>query len=71
MQPSGGRLLFPLQFKIPADAEETFFHLMGPTTWKIEIKAKLPGVDFQAQFEVPVFRTDKKSEETKLVPLQV
>jgi len=44
---------------------------MGPTTWKIEIKAKLPGVDFQAQFEVPVFRTDKKSEETKLVPLQV
>ena len=34
--------------------------------WRLELKSAVPGVDFQAQFEVPVFDTDES--ETPLTP---
>jgi hypothetical protein len=62
LQPSGVRLALPVQFSIPADTEETRIAMMGSTTWTLDVKAKLPGVDFQAKFEVPVFQTEREAE---------
>jgi hypothetical protein len=48
----------PVAFVIPADAAPS-----GPvrgedrTLWRLEVSAEVPGVDYAATFEVPVFRT--------------
>lgn len=51
------RTELPFSFRIPADAPET-----DPTTsnntvnWRLEVTAEVPGVDYSAVFELPVFR---------------
>jgi hypothetical protein len=48
----------PVFFRIPADAEPT--DLANPhncTLWRLDVSAAVEGVDFQASYDVPVFRT--------------
>jgi len=53
-----GESLLPVLFDIPYDTEP--FHDENPDNkvlWCLKAEAKTPGVDFHAEFEVPVFRT--------------
>jgi hypothetical protein len=48
----------PFEFQIPSDAAETN-QGQGPGNiiqWRIDCRADVPGVDYQASFEVPVYR---------------
>lgn len=48
----------PVTFVIPADAAPSDPRQSGDRTlWRLEISAEVPGVDYAAAFEVPVFRT--------------
>jgi hypothetical protein len=50
--------MIPIQIGIPADAlptDET--SLQSQTIWRLNVDAEVPGVDFSAKFEVPVFRS--------------
>jgi hypothetical protein len=56
----------PVSFAIPADAAET--DSSDPSNlllWRLEALAKVPGVDYAAQFEVPVFRVALTPEATQ------
>ncbi|HOF39568.1 MAG TPA: DUF3592 domain-containing protein [Candidatus Hydrogenedentes bacterium] len=50
--------VIPVHFAIPFDAEQTSDSTSGDRIlWRLEASAATPGVDYRAQFEVPVFRT--------------
>lgn len=47
----------PVAFFIPGDANPSTIIKTGDgTLWRLEARARVPGVDYLAQFEVPVFR---------------
>jgi hypothetical protein len=49
----------PVGFAIPADARPTDdTDSDNAFVWRLTLSAQVPGVDYSAQFEVPVFRTD-------------
>ncbi len=48
----------PVAFRLPADAvacDDT--NPNNRVLWRLQLAAEVPGVDYEAQFEVPVFRT--------------
>jgi hypothetical protein len=48
----------PVAFRIPSDAEPTDnTDLRDQVIWRLSVSAEMPGVDYHATFEVPVFRT--------------
>ena len=48
----------PVFFQIPADCRETdSTNSRNAIVWRLEARAKVPGVDYFAQFEIPVFKT--------------
>jgi len=50
----------PVEFTIPSDCEEskeTVGNTGSGIEWRLNVMAEVEGVDFAAQFEVPVFRT--------------
>jgi hypothetical protein len=56
--PSSDALRIPIHFRIPEDACETnvtsnenYQHI-----WRVDLTAEVPGVDYAARFELPVFR---------------
>lgn len=54
--PAGTRV--PFQFTTPADAQVTDeSDSYNRYLWRISASARFPGVDYSAQFEVPVFKT--------------
>ena len=57
LETSSGRCGIPVLFDIPQDAQESN---SGTTRnfyfWRLEAMARVPGVDYVAQFEVPVFK---------------
>lgn len=58
------RSVIPVLFHIPYDSQET--NSNNPSNkilWRLEIKAKVPGVDYAASFEVPVFKTPQSFED--------
>ena len=58
------RSVIPVLFQIPYNSQET--NSDNPSSkilWRLEIKAKVPGVDYAAIFEVPVFKTPQSSED--------
>ena len=55
---SGGGLRVPVAFAIPPEAEPTDErNSRDMVRWFLEIRSAVPGVDFTAKFELPVFRT--------------
>lgn len=56
--PAGLSMRVPIAFRIPADAQPS--ESSSPRdqiTWRLEVSASVPGVDYASVFEVPVFRT--------------
>ena len=56
------RSVIPVLFQIPYDCSQT--NSDNPNNnilWRLKIKAKVPGVDYEATFEVPVFITNESS----------
>jgi uncharacterized protein DUF3592 len=52
----------PVLFSIPFDAQETDeSNQNDKIVWRLEVKASVPGVDYSAKFEIPVFRTEESS----------
>lgn len=48
----------PVQFMIPASAEEASKEACNPSIhWRLKVEADVPGVDLNETFELPVFRT--------------
>ena len=53
----------PVAFLIPGDASETTVIGSGNgILWRLEVNARVPGVDYAAQFEVPVFKGEVSPE---------
>lgn len=53
----------PLRFRIPPDATPTDdANPDDRMVWRVGLTAAVPGVDYAATFEVPVFRTDRSLE---------
>ena len=58
------RSVIPVLFSIPFDSQETNKdNTNDQYFWRLEISAQVPGVDYDASFEVPVFKTPKSSED--------
>lgn len=54
------RSAIPVYFEIPYECKPTSnTDPMNQFLWKLKVVSELPGVDYQAEFEVPVFRTEK------------
>lgn len=49
----------PVLFAIPFDAQPT--DPDSGVSWHLIVQAKTPGIDYKAEFEVPVFRTEESS----------
>lgn len=65
--PEAEGVVVPIAIPIPRDAPET--SSANPSDrilWRLELKSVVPGVDFLAQFEVPVFYTAES--DTPLTP---
>lgn len=51
-------IAIPVAIPLPADARATdASDSDDQVLWRLEVTAAVPGIDFKAQFEVPVFRT--------------
>ena len=61
-QPHGSSI--PFTFDIPYKVEETDRETVNnPLLWHLEAAASVPGVDYEAKFQVPVFRTQESDPE--------
>lgn len=59
---TGGEVAIPVLFAIPYDARETDeTDSDDRTVWRLEVTAEMPGIDYSASFEVPVFTTEESS----------
>ncbi len=59
LEDDSSRSAIPVLFSIPYDCKPTDeSDTNDKIIWRLKIEAKLPGVDYMTQFEVPVFRTE-------------
>ena len=57
-------MTFPVDFYIPFECRETDEPDSGSkVVWRLEATAKVAGIDYRTQFEVPVFKTPESSPE--------
>ncbi len=57
----------PVLFAIPYDADPTEKRSADDeVVWRLQLSAEVPGVDYAAQFDVPVFRTADSKQEFEL-----
>lgn len=55
---SGRGTVIPVAFRLPQDVRESDDrHHDNQIIWRLEVNADVPGVDYHARFDVPVFRT--------------
>ncbi len=55
------RSAIPVLFAIPYDARPTDAN--ARISWHLVVEAKTPGIDYKAEFEVPVFQTEESRED--------
>jgi hypothetical protein len=54
--PSPAGMRVPFTFTLPRDAEPTALTAPGVSTyWRLDIRAEVPGIDYAAMFDLPVF----------------
>jgi hypothetical protein len=54
----GVRVRLPVAFRVPADVPPSDTSQTGSRIeWRLELAAAVPGIDYRARFDVPVFRT--------------
>ena len=59
----------PVLFNVPFDCKPTA--TLGASrsiVWRLEVKAAMPGTDFAAQFEVPLFKTAQSRADAPAIP---
>ena len=56
-----GKTVIPVGFTIPYEQHPTDED--AGFLWRLEVQAEMPGVDYRASFEVPVFKTEESSAE--------
>src|SRR5262249_37336262 len=67
MRGDGEGMAIPVLFAIPFDCRETAQpDQTGGVHWRLEIAARVPGVDYLAKFDVPVFKTAESRADFKL-----
>ena len=67
MQSGGEGTAIPVLFAIPFDCRETTRPgQQGDIHWRLDIAARVPGVDYNARFDVPVFKTAESRPDFKL-----
>ena len=55
--------LVPILIRIPPDAKQTdFSNPNNSILWRLDAQASVPGIDFTANYEVPVFKTAAASQ---------
>lgn len=58
MMPSPNGLRVPFRFDIPPDCEPADeSNAEDMVVWRLDASAEVPGIDYAAQFELPIFRT--------------
>lgn len=61
---SAGGTIIPIAFYIPRDCQATTMEdASDRILWRLEVNAAVPGVDYSARFEVPVFVTPESSDQ--------
>ena len=61
---AGGKTRIPVAFYIPRDAQPTTVDDPSDRIlWRLEVTADVPGVDFKATYEVPLFVTPESSDD--------
>ncbi|HVE71458.1 MAG TPA: hypothetical protein VNI54_08830 [Thermoanaerobaculia bacterium] len=64
--PNGVRL--PFRFELPIDAEPCDFSNPNRVTlWRLDVSADVPGIDYEASFELPVFGRSESTESSSYV----
>ena len=58
-----GKMAVPVFFQIPYDSEQTDEKGRRTVTWSLMAKASVPGVDYKANFDVPVYMTEASQEQ--------
>ena len=67
MRGDGVGTAIPVLFAIPFDCRETTRPgQTGEVHWRLDISARVPGVDYGAKFDVPVFKTAESRSDFKL-----
>ena len=51
------QMAVPISFYIPYECKDTDDEGSRTIGWELQVKAKMPGVDYSEKFEVPVFKT--------------
>ncbi len=70
MMPSANGMRVPFRFDIPYDAPSCdFTDPRNTTLWRLYASAAVPGIDYDAEFELPVFRTADSHDEIPDRPL--
>jgi len=63
--PSYEGVRVPFSFDIPADTPGmNDVNEDGAVLWRLDVSAEVPGVDYAAAFDMPVFRTEEKVEQS-------
>ncbi|HEY2883388.1 MAG TPA: hypothetical protein VGJ15_13160, partial [Pirellulales bacterium] len=64
-----GETAVPVLFAIPFSSRSSSTENVSPRIeWRLEITARLPGIDYKAAFNVPVFQTAESKENFQLDP---
>ncbi len=62
------RSAIPVRFALPYDQPPASTESSdNEIIWRLEVKAAVPGVDYDARFEIPVFRTEASREDFQLL----
>ncbi|MBA4106696.1 MAG: hypothetical protein C0485_13140 [Pirellula sp.] len=64
--PGGAGTLIPVQFVIPYDLPDSD---VKEVTWKLSAAAKTTGINYQSEFDVPVFKTESSSPTPSIVEI--
>jgi hypothetical protein len=67
MRGDGEGTAIPVLFAIPFDCQETTRPgQQGYIHWRLDVAARVPGVDYNAKFDVPIFKTAESRPDFKL-----
>ena len=61
---AGGTLTLPVAFTLPGHLPETTLQQSTRIVWTLSVHGDMPGIDYKARFEIPVFAPDEEDDRT-------